>query len=159
MDARIFLNSQFLNATDFADEPRQSARIVNVTSEVIGTDEKLVLALNGLGARRWQKKLALNATNNRTMISAFGANTDRWVEQTLDLFTVPTTMGPGVRVAPVAAAAAATPAAGRGKTVRTGAKTAAGGGGGGGDSDLDDEIPFVTGDPAAEPCLKHGNVV
>jgi hypothetical protein len=66
------------------NSPRRA--IASAAVEEIGDDreEKLVVSFTGA-----KKSLVLNKTNASALVSAFGDDTDSWIGQSVELFTVP----------------------------------------------------------------------
>lgn len=72
--------SNYLKASDLQDRTIQ-VRMSHVEMEKIGDDTKPVLFFVGK-----ERGLVLNKTNSKTIVSAYGDDTDKWSDKPLILF-------------------------------------------------------------------------
>jgi hypothetical protein len=88
--ASSFDKSKFMTAADFTSE--KALRIKSVTAEMVrgdkGPEQKLVLEFTN-----HQKRLPLNATNRRTLMGAFGDNTEMWIQKIFIIYPTMTEFG------------------------------------------------------------------
>jgi hypothetical protein len=96
-----------------------SVETVDLQQKDGGTRRRFVLSFPGQ-----DKQLPLNKTNATVLAQSCGKDPDNWLNVTLELFTVPTTYGPGIRVRPLRSTTAA-------KQPQTTSK-----------KELEDDIPF-----------------
>ena len=105
--------SEFLRADQLGGQPRRAV-IEATTVEVLGQGEnaqqKLVLKFKGA-----KQRLPLNKTNALSLASAWGPNTDNWIERKVELrperVLFSGKMVDSIRLHPAPAAPAAAPAA------------------------------------------------
>ena len=92
-------SSDFLKAADIGSaRPRVKVKSVNsreFRQQDGETREKPLLEFEGK-----DKMMVLNLGQTRKMVDAFGAESDKWVGQELELYVEETPMGPGLRVNP-----------------------------------------------------------
>lgn len=95
-----------MKAADLQDR-RVTVTISGCQEQLIGEEKerKAVLYFEGKA-----KGLALNFTNYQTLLSMFGTDdSDIWKGKRIVLYTEPTAMGPGIRIAPPQGAQSAAP--------------------------------------------------
>ena len=91
MDARKFASGNSYTGKSLHGQPIVTVSAVAEKTMEDGS-EKLVLKFTD------GKSLTVNSTNCNTLISLFGTDTNSWIGQSVQLFRVETTMGPGVRI-------------------------------------------------------------
>lgn len=132
-------SGNYVTAAELQSKGRVPAVITKAETESVGQDQvqKVVLSLASRGGQPWPRRLVLNKTNSLILASAYGDDTDGWLDRQVEVWAENThfqgRMVQGIRLAPAVAPAIPMPPPAKPEK----AKPTNGGG-----RDLDDEIPF-----------------
>jgi len=97
-DYKEIYGGRFLKAGDLNGETIR-CRVTDVNAEEIhqkdGTKErKMIATLSGAP----KSELVLNHTNSGALAAMYGTDPNKWIGAIVDAFTVPTSMGEGIRI-------------------------------------------------------------
>jgi len=128
-------SGDYVTAGELQGKGRVPAVIAQASVESVGQDQvqKVVLSLASRAGQAWPRRLVLNKTNSLILASAYGDDTDGWLDRQVEVWAEPTQyqgrVVPGIRLAPAVAPAIQMPPP---VTAQAAPKT----------PDLDDSIPF-----------------
>jgi hypothetical protein len=130
-------SGNYVTAAELQGKGRLAAVIKKAEIEPVGQDQvpKVVISLASRGGQPWPRRVVLNKTNSLILASAYGDDTDGWLDHQVEVWSETThfqgRMVQGVRLAP--AVAAAIPMPPPAKPAKAQPDTA---------PNVDDEIPF-----------------
>lgn len=92
--------SKYLSVSDLRGR-KPKCTIANVEIEDLkdkngAVKRKYILSFEGK-----EKTMVLNKTNAEKMAAAFGLDRHNWIGERIELYSVETSMGPGLRIAPI----------------------------------------------------------
>jgi hypothetical protein len=133
-------SGNYVTAAELDGRGRVPAVVTKAATESVGQEqvEKVVISLASRDGRAWPRRLVLNKTNSLILASAYGDDTDAWLDKQVEVWAEAThfqgRMVKGIRLAPAAAPAIPMPPPAKPQPA---SKPTNGGG-----TTIDDEIPF-----------------
>jgi hypothetical protein len=110
VDIRKEFPRKYMSAIDLEGDARLFAQIASAEMTTFKTgDPALMLTLRHNGAA--PKLVRCNQTNRQILATAFGWDTDAWINKKIELSVEPTSMGPGIRMRPITDGKTAAPPA------------------------------------------------
>jgi hypothetical protein len=99
-------SGDYVTAAELAGKGRVVAQVTKAEIESVGHDQtnKVVLSLANRSGQPWPRKLVLNKTNSLILASAYGDDTDAWLNRQVEIWSEPTQyqgkIVQGIRLAP-----------------------------------------------------------